>query len=94
MTNFGDRLKQAIEARNLKQQDVAFDLRVDPALLSKVINGLRKPPEKLVEALAAYGPLGLSKEDLVSWQMLDQYTPEQIEAAIRLYREIKARERE
>lgn len=65
----------------MQQQDLAFDLRIDPALLSKVLNNRLGCPESLMRKLSGFDPLGVTYETLKAWKQLDGKT-EAEEAAI------------
>jgi len=80
MSYFGEQLGKAIEAKGLKRQDVAFDLRIDPAELSKVINGKKPPPKKFLDVFSNYDPLGLDYATLKAWDMQDK-APDVVEDA-------------
>ncbi len=78
MSHFGTQLADAIEASGVSRQDFAFDLRVDPAFLSKVINGKMKPSKSFLDKLIEYG---FEESTLYSWLARDDYPAEVINIA-------------
>lgn len=72
-----------MERASLQQQDLAFDLRVDPALVSKVIRGKQDPPTSLLEKLASYEPLDVPYQRLRAWRTIDKIGAEDIAAAFK-----------
>lgn len=78
MSYFGDRFKELLEEKQILQQDLAFDLRMDPGLISKLISGKRAPKDRLLKKIVAYEPLGLSMTTLRAWRLLDDYTLEEL----------------
>ncbi len=75
MSIYSEKLKRAFDSLGLKQQDVAFDLRIDPGLLSKVLNGTRTPPKGFSEKIASYPLLKdrINIDLLKHWEAVDEY---------------------
>lgn len=77
MSFFGKKLREALDAKGIKQADIGFDLRIEPALISAILAGRRKP-NKILKKLSEYEPLGLSLLDLQSWVARDTFSIEVI----------------
>lgn len=49
---FGDKLKRLIHIRSMTQKQVAFELGLDPSMLSRYIRGVHSPSAYTIEQLA------------------------------------------
>jgi hypothetical protein len=57
-------------------------------------HGKRKPSEAELERIAAVEELGLSLIDLKAWRMIDEFSLEQLEAAVTEAKKLKAEQKE
>lgn len=80
MSFFGEKLKSLMDSKGIRQQDLAFDTRLDPGNLSKVLNGA-SPSKTMIQKLAEYGPLGVTEDRLETWKAIDKEGQRLIEAA-------------
>lgn len=85
MSIYSEKLKRIFDDLELKQQDVAFDLRIDPGLLSKVLNGTRTPPKGFSDKIAAYPSLKdkINIDLLKHWEAVDEYNKILTESGVR-----------
>jgi len=72
MWEFNKKFAEAFKRAGLVQLEVAFDLRIDPALLSKVINGKMRAPTWFPDRFKDYEPLGVPPGDLMEWWNVDE----------------------
>ncbi|PKN24114.1 MAG: XRE family transcriptional regulator [Deltaproteobacteria bacterium HGW-Deltaproteobacteria-21] len=56
------RLKNELWKRGIKQIDLALEIRMDPARLSKIINGREEAPETIKRSIADH--LGMTEAEL------------------------------
>lgn len=76
--NFGSKLRDFLDKEGIDQQEFAFDIRMDPGNLSKIINTPRTPTDKMLEKLEKPDS-GLTLAVLRRWRAEAQY-PELFEA--------------
>lgn len=70
---YGANLLAAIEKSGVEQQTICFDLRIDPALMSKIIKGKLDPPRDwFSERIASHKALNLSLDALKEWEAIDK----------------------
>lgn len=70
---YGAKLQAAIEKSGIPQKDICFDLRIDPALMSKVIRGTLDPPKEwFSESISKHPALSLRVETLKEWEAIDK----------------------
>lgn len=68
---YGANLLSAIEKSGIDQQTICFDLRIDPALMSKVVKGKLDPPRDwFSERVASHPALCLSFDVLKEWEAI------------------------
>lgn len=84
MGHFSDKLRDAFKTCDVSSFHTAMDLGIDPAVMSKVLSGKRKPPKGFVEKLATVEKLTLTVDQLMAWKLRDEYTPYQIQLAAAL----------
>lgn len=70
MNQFGERIKELREQRNLLQRHIAHKLNIDTPMLSKIERGERKAKREQVPILAK--ALETDKDDLLSLWLADQ----------------------
>jgi transcriptional regulator with XRE-family HTH domain len=83
MGYFADNLRNAFESKELSSFRVALDLGIDPAVMSKVLHGVRKPPKGFIESLASLEELGVATDTMYGWKALDEYSENQIYEAFK-----------
>lgn len=85
MSIYSEKLKRIFDELELKQQDVAFDLRIDPGLLSKVLKGTRTPPKGFSDKIATYPSLKdkVNIDLLKHWEAVDEYNKVLVESGTR-----------
>lgn len=83
MSHFADNLRRALAENQLSSFNLALELGIDPSVMSKVINGIRKPPKGFIEKLATCEPLQLTLETMKGWQALDEYEDTFIKAGLK-----------
>jgi transcriptional regulator with XRE-family HTH domain len=52
MTNFGDWLKEELDARNIKPVELARRADIDPGAVTRILRGERKPNPETLQAIA------------------------------------------
>lgn len=87
MSIFSENLRSIIKEKGLSSQNLALDLHIDPAVMSKVLNGKMNPPVKFIETLSQCKILGLDFETLKAWQAMDDYGPVVLKKAFQLLKE-------
>jgi len=68
---------------SLTPYKIALETALDPAHLRTALKGDRPFSDSMLEKLASHPALGVSLDQLFAWRMMDEYTREQIEYAIR-----------
>jgi transcriptional regulator with XRE-family HTH domain len=83
MSYFGEKLKERMVLKRIKQSDMGFDLRIDPSLISNIIGG-RRSPVSFFSRLASYEPLEVDELTLKAWFAIEGHSEEVIRHAAKL----------
>lgn len=92
MGYFSENLKAARMASGLKQDEVAALIGASRTNYNDAENGRKPLSLEKMQKLAEIPELGLTLAQLKAWKVMDEYEPEVLQEAIKLYKKIKMAE--
>lgn len=84
MDNFEKLFKARLQEKGFKQEDIAFDIRMDPAKLSKIIRGKKPRADEYLRQIASHPDLGLDFMTLRAWKLADEASTDEAIELIRI----------
>lgn len=88
MTFFSDMLTKKLAEVDGTKYRLSKDSGVQEATVINITNGKRRPTEEHLERFASVKWLSVSLAELKAWKMLDEYSSEEIQVALRLSKEM------
>ena len=72
---FAKNVGHALQQKGLSAHQIAHEVGLDANLVNRVLNGSLKPSKCVLQQLSLSPSMGLSYKTLITWCLLDDYSP-------------------